>query len=436
MPSPQPFPVSLGRGADGGGPGLTVRTMRIDEDVDLPSHVPADPSGAWLHHGQGMLGIGCAVRITARGEDRFRVASRRFADLAASARIDDEVETRGTGLVAFGSFSYAAASARESMLVVPTAILGRTGGESFLTLISADGPVQEPASWRDLFPSTPAGSLAEVDVEADQTPDEYQAKVAEVIARIRTGEAEKVVLSATSRVRSGAGPLPVPAVLARLARTYPSTWVYRVGDVIGASPEMLAQTSGGRVFSRVLAGSRPVADGEELPEDDRRLFRRDEKERAEHAFAVESVTDRLGLVAEDIAFSPEPFVLRLPGIEHLASDVSARLRPGVTSLDVAEVLHPSAAVSGTPRERADAIIAELESADRGAYAAPVGWMDARGDGQWAIALRMAHILSDHSWRLQAGGGLVAASDPVLEHAEALAKTRPILSALRAVTVRR
>ena len=128
--------------------------------------------------------------------------------------------------------------------------------------------------------------------------------------------------------------------------------------------------------------------------------------------------------------SPEPFVLRLPGLEHLASDVSAHLAEGVTSLDVAARLHPSAAVSGTPRDAADEIIARLEARDRGGYASPVGWMDARGDGQWAIALRGGHLLEDGGVRLQAGGGLVAASDPVSEHAEVLAKCRPMLRALR------
>jgi menaquinone-specific isochorismate synthase len=106
------------------------------------------------------------------------------------------------------------------------------------------------------------------------------------------------------------------------------------------------------------------------------------------------------------------------------------LREGSTSLEVAGALHPSAAVSGTPRKTADAVIADLEPRDRGGYASPVGWMDARGDGQWAIALRMAHLTGERTAVLQAGGGLVAASDPVSEHAEALAKCRPMLRALR------
>src|SRR5699024_3418791 len=288
------------------------------------------------------------------------------------------------------------------------------------TVVGVDEEPVLPASWQELFPSTPvpAECAEPLEITAGHTPDEYQALVQEAIAGIRAGRAEKVVLSERTTVRTPA-PLPPAVMLARLARAYPSTWVYHLEDVVGASPEMLAQTEDGRVYSRVLAGSRPVADDGELDEVDRRAFRTDAKERSEHAFAVDSVIERLEGVAEELEVSPEPFVLRLPGLEHLASDVSARLREGTTSLDVASRLHPSAAVSGTPREDADEIIADLEPHDRGGYASPVGWMDGSGDGQWAIALRMAHVVDERTVVLQAGGGLVAASDPVSEHAEAL-----------------
>lgn len=414
---------------------LSVRTVRVDEAVDLTAHIPAAASAAWLHHGQGMVGLGEAVRITASGPDRFSRASAIFRELARAARVEDEVQVRASGLIAFGSFSYADASPRPSTLLVPAAILGSVDGETFLTLVRAEHrprrPLAPPAvrDWRELFTATPEGEGGRVELDTDHAAEDYQHLVARAVAHIRAGDAGKVVLS-ESATATAQSPVETALLLRRLAERFPTTWVYHVADVLGASPEMLAQTEGGRVFSRVLAGSRPVADGEELAEQDRRAFRSDAKEREEHRFAIDSVTERLGDLAEDLSVSPEPFVLRLPGMEHLASDVSARLRDGVTSLDVAARLHPSAAVSGTPREAADRIIAQLEPRDRGGYAAPVGWMDAAGDGQWAIALRMAHLVDERTVRLQAGGGLVAASDPVIEHAEVLAKFRPMLSALR------
>lgn len=433
MSTPQNAPVPAGlpvAASCGTSPAtLHVRTIRIDDDVDLLRHIPAGVSAAWLHHGQGFVGLGGAVRIETAGPARFAEASAAFRELCAGAVVDDEVRVRGTGPVALGSFSYAASSPRPSALVIPEAILGVSEGTAFLTLAALGAPPADDICWRDLFGSTPAGAPAELEVEPDHTPREYQGMVAGAVDRIRAGAAEKIVLSETSTVTASA-PLSPAVLLRRLAERFGTTWVYLAADVIGASPEMLAQTDDGRVFSRVLAGTRPVADDEGLAEDERRAFRTDAKERSEHAFAVDSVTERLADVATDVRASAEPFVLRLPGLEHLASDVSARTLPGVTSLDVAAALHPSAAVSGTPRERADGIIAELETHDRGGYAAPVGWMDARGDGQWAIALRMAHLLGERTVRLQAGGGIVGASDPVVEHAEVLAKQRPMLGALR------
>lgn len=410
---------------------LFVRTLRIEEAVDLPGHIPAAVSGAWLRHGQGIVALGRAWSVRTAGPDRFADASAAFRSLADRARVDDEVRVRTSGLIALGSFSYADASPRPSTLMVPRAVLGVHDGEAFLTVVGVGEEPTPPTSWRDLFPSSPvaAEQAPVLDLEADHTPDEYQALVQQAVDEIRQGRAEKVVLSERTTVRTAAR-LDPALMLTRLAHAYPSTWVYHLEDVVGASPEMLAQTEEGRVFSRVLAGSRAVADDGELDEVDRRAFRSDAKERSEHAFAVDSVVERLADLAEDIEVSAEPFVLRLPGLEHLASDVSARLRSGTTSLDVAARLHPSAAVSGTPRREADEVIARLEPQDRGGYASPVGWMDAHGDGQWAIALRMAHLVDERSAVLQAGGGLVAASDPVSEHAEVLAKCRPMLRALR------
>lgn len=412
-------------------PELFVRTVRIEEPVELAAHVPAAVSAAWMRHGRGLVALGRAWEVRPSGAERFAQASTAYRELAARARVDDEVRTAASGLVALGSFSYADSSPRRSTLLVPEAVLGVDDGEAFLTVIGRGREPELPASWRDLFPSTPPSPARapELEIDPDHTPEEYQELVRRAVAGIREGEAQKVVLSETTTVRSDA-PVVRARLLAALARAYPSTWVYLVDDVIGASPEMLAQTEDGRLFSRVLAGTRSVADDGELDAEDRRAFLADPKERSEHDFARDSVTGRLDTVAAEVHASPEPFVLRLPGVEHLASDVTATLLPGVTSLDVAARLHPSAAVSGTPREAADAVIARLEARDRGGYASPVGWMDARGDGQWAIALRMAHLLDERTVRLQAGGGLVSASDPVSEHAETLAKCRPMLRALR------
>lgn len=409
---------------------LHVRTVALDGPVDLRAHIPATSSCLWLHDGEGFVGLGVAWQVRTRGRDRFDRAREAFAAAAQHAVVRDEARTRISGLLAAGTFSYAADSERASTLIVPQLLLGVTDGRAVLTAVGLDEDPVLPEDWRALFtPSAPVEAGSPLSVEPGHTPDEYQELVRTAVRRIREGRAAKVVLSERSRVRS-AGPIRPETVAARLAELFPSCWTYRVGDVLGASPEMLARTERGTVFSRVLAGTRPVNDTAGLTDEERAAFAADPKERSEHEFAVRSVTEPLAELADTIDASPEPFVLRLPGLEHLASDVTARLREGVTSLDVAARLHPSAAVSGTPREAADEIIADLEPTDRGGYAAPVGWMSADGDGEWAIALRMAHLVDERTVDLQTGGGLVAASDPVAEHAEVLAKTRPMLRALR------
>lgn len=409
---------------------LLVRTRPVEQSVDLLSRIPEAVSAAWLRHGQGMIALGTAWSVRTSGPDRFARASSAFRAVAARAVVDDAVRSRASGVIALGSFSYAASSPRDSVLMVPRAVLGLQDGEAFFTTIHLQGERPPEETWEELFPprEPPAPPEQPTGIDPAHTPREYQALVQRALEQIRAGRAQKVVLSEATAVSTPA-PVSRAALLSRLARAYPSTWVYHLADVIGASPEMLAQTEDGELFSRVLAGTRAVADSGELDEVDRRAFRADPKERSEHAFAVDSVLDRLRGLAEHVDSSPEPFVLRLPGMEHLASDITGRLPAGATSLDLAARLHPSAAVSGTPREAADEVIAELESADRGGYAAPVGWMDAHGDGQWAIALRMAHLVDARTAVLQAGGGLVAASDPVSEHAEVLTKMRPVLRAL-------
>ncbi|WIB35372.1 chorismate-binding protein [Curtobacterium sp. MCJR17_043] len=153
------------------------------------------------------------------------------------------------------------------------------------------------------------------------------------------------------------------------------------------------------------------------------------KDLQEHAFAISSLVASLRPIAADLRVDPQPFRLQLPNLWHLASDVEAVLPAGVTALDVADALHPTAAVAGTPTDVAVRLVAELEGVDRGRYAGPVGWLGASGDGEWMLALRSAQIEDDGTVRAWAGAGIVAGSDPAREVAETRLKFRPITDAL-------
>jgi menaquinone-specific isochorismate synthase len=220
-------------------------------------------------------------------------------------------------------------------------------------------------------------------------------------------------------------------LVSRLAKDYPGCWTYHVDGLVGATPEMLIRREGGLATSRVLAGTirRSADDVQDLAL--AAGLAQSGKDLQEHEFAVTSVARALAPFCSGMNVPDAPYVLELPNVLHLATDVTAVADPQVSSLALAAALHPSAAVCGTPTAAARATIAELEQLDRDRYAGPVGWIDADGDGEWAIALRCGRIDPDEprQIRLYAGCGIVADSDPAAEHAESVAKLVPMRDAL-------
>jgi menaquinone-specific isochorismate synthase len=185
------------------------------------------------------------------------------------------------------------------------------------------------------------------------------------------------------------------------------------------------------VTSRVLAGTIRRGANQSADADLAEALLASDKDREEHEYAVSSVAQSLAAHCTDLTVPESPRLLRLANVQHLATDVNGRLADEVPVLSLAASLHPTAAVCGTPTERAANVIRALEGMDRGRYAGPVGWMDAHGDGEFGIALRCGEIDSDdpHRIRLFAGCGLVAGSDPSAELAESNAKLEPMRYAL-------
>jgi menaquinone-specific isochorismate synthase len=251
--------------------------------------------------------------------------------------------------------------------------------------------------------------------------------VEDAVRRIRAGHLDKVVL-ARDLIAELDEPLDVRAPLAWLAERYPSCWTFNVDGLFGATPEMLVRRERGLVTSRVLAGTirRTGDDASDLAL--AATLARSSKDLEEHEFAVRSVADALAPYSSSMNVPESPFVLHLPNVMHLATDVTGVLDGRASSLALAAALHPSAAVGGTPTREAVALIAELEQMDRGRYAGPVGWMDSDGDGEWGIALRSAEY-DGRRVRLFAGCGIVADSNPASELAEAAAKFVPVRDAL-------
>jgi menaquinone-specific isochorismate synthase len=401
---------------------LIAHTVPVADPGDLLGLLPQDDAVAWVRRRAGLAGWGEAARITLpAGEDRFTAGEKWLRALFDTADVDDRVGLPGCGPVAFGSFTFDPAS-DGSVLVVPRTLLGRSGGHAWRTTIHDDaGPADagpgragaEPAGirWHD-------GSLS---------APQWQRAVSAAVGRITSGALSKVVLArdlhATAR-----DPIDARVVLRRLAARYPDCYTFACGGLAGATPELLIRREGRRVSSVVLAGT---AGRGGSPAQDAALgaaLLASAKDAAEHSYSVDSVREILAPLCESLRVEPRPSLLRLANVQHLATAVSGILAREASTLALAAALHPTAAVCGTPADSAMELIRELEGMDRARYAGPVGWVDARGNGEWGLALRCGQLSGRHA-RLFAGCGIVAGSDPAAELAEAQAKFRPMQDAL-------
>ena len=257
------------------------------------------------------------------------------------------------------------------------------------------------------------------------------AAVAAVAADVRAGRYEKAVIAAVRELEAAA-PIDPGAALAQLRAGYPHChlFAFRSGDAIflGASPELLAGLRGGAIRALGLAGSAPRGSA---PEEDRALgegLLRSAKDRIEHEIVVRALREGIAALGDGLRAPNQPRLLRLHNIQHLATAVSARARPGVDALGLVQRLHPTPAVCGWPTAAARAAIARHERFDRGWYAAPVGWIDGAGEGEFAVGLRSALIRGRRAW-LFAGAGVTGDSDPPGELAEIELKLRPLTGAL-------
>ena len=438
----------------------------------LQSFLVRDDVLCWTRREAGLVGFGEITRFTATGPERFLEADIWWRHQVLEAEITDSVELPGTGPVAFGSFAFSKTSAHESRLIVPEIVVGVRDGQVWVTQLTFDdGPLTEAGALAALDRwlgggSAGGGTTAAADFAGNGTPGtaharaggavvrplplaagatlhtgslsekDWMAAVAAGVAEIRTGALEKLVLArdVVATVPSGVN---AAKVLGELARRYRECWTYGVDGLVGATPEMLIQVEGRTAQARVLAGTldRRDAHGEDgLPMDyATRVLAGSEKQRHEHEIAIQSLTSQLAPFSEAMNAHDEPFILELPNVWHLASDVKAELTEVEghvpTCLALINALHPTAAVCGTPTQVAGALIRKLEHLDRGPYAGPVGWLDAAGNGEWGIALRGAVIESHDTVRLYAGCGIVDGSLPEAELAETWAKFRPMLESL-------
>ena len=403
-------------------PLIPVTTTRLGEHLPLLDLLPDAQPFAWVRGSEGLVGWGVHATTTVSGPHRFADARHWWQKQLESFAVTNTVHGNGTGPVLFSSFSFSPEDV--SVLVIPKVIVGKKGDKSWITWIGSE---PQPV----LSSQTPQLSKSAVEWQVNETSDElWKSRVQTAIDRIQADALDKVVL-ARDAVGTSKSTIDARAILRTLAAEYPSTWKFSISGLVGATPELLLRLTRGMITSRVLAGTISKTGDDERDLALAASLARSSKDLEEHEYAVRSVADAIEPFCTSINVPESPFVLHLANVMHLATDVTGALAETLAHVDaftILEQLHPSAAVCGTPRPKAAALISEIEGMPRGRYAGPVGWIDAAGDGELGIALRCGQINGD-SIRIFAGCGIVAGSDPGKELAESEAKFVPMRSAL-------
>jgi isochorismate synthase len=404
-----------------------------------------------------LAGFGVAAAIDGVGAARFRQIATARHRLLAGAMLEGLCGLPGTGPLFFGGFRFDPVQPATSLwrgfpdgrLVMPRVLYTQRGDEATLTMNVVVTPQTDPdreaaelvTIWQELLslPTPSSRPQPAILTTQDVLPTEvWKASVGKAAAQIRndirsTVPLEKIVLARGVQLHT-ARDMDLTTALRKLAAEYPHCHVFAIAQdedcFLGATPERLVQLEHRQVTTMSLAGS--IRRGK-TPEEDQALghdLLNSAKDRHEHAVVVNEIKESLRGYVELHPVGDQPALLKLGNVQHLCTPITGDLINGYSVLDLVAQLHPTPAVGGRPRHAALQRIRQIEGLDRGWYAAPVGWIDAEGDGEFVVALRSALVRGDHA-TLFAGCGIVGDSDPELEYAESALKLRPMLSALTA-----
>jgi len=402
-----------------------------------PLTMPAAATVAWERgRDSACFASGEAAVLLGRGKERF--AQIREAGTRLGARIHGRHRPRFFGGFAFDDRDLSAgpwADFAPARFSLPRWQLHVDGDHAHL-LLCTDARLDDSTLRRlrleleAWMQPRSADSVAPVDARTESIArsggEDYEARVADIVAAIRRGELAKVVAARSTEVALS-GPLDPAAVVHRLSELYPEC--YRIAlaagssYLIGAPPERLVRVNGLEVASEALAGS--IASG--VIDAAERLLA-STKDRSEQELVVSAIEGELSPLCTSLEVPHTPEIRELRHLLHLRSRISGRLREPTHVIDLVARLHPTPAVGGTPSQVAQRWIAEHEREPRGWYAAPVGWFDEHGNGEFAVAIRSALVRNRRAY-LFAGAGIVAASDPEAELAETILKQRAMLDAL-------
>ena len=405
-----------------------TRTVQLTDVPQLLTLLPSSGGFAWVQGDSadqhGVVGWGTIDRFEISGAESFSQAQRWWDNWCRSCG--------GDSPIAFTSFAFSPSGS--SALIIPEVLIRRDASGTTLTVTAPPTAItialESVKSHVESLISTPTGVPLITWLEGTRSVESWAGAVDEAIARINRGELDKVVLARDTYAHSDS-PIHIGALLTRLNLAFPECWTFCVDGLVGATPELLVRRDQQQVTSRVLAGTVRRSSNSDRDGQLAAALLGSDKDQEEHAYAVESVAASLAHHCVDLHVPQHPFVLQLANVQHLATDITGHLSQSAPVLTLAASLHPTAAVCGTPTERAKALIKELEGMDRGRYAGPIGWIDADGNGEIGIALRCASMENSERTvlRLFAGCGIVAGSTSESEVAESQSKFAAMRDAL-------
>jgi salicylate biosynthesis isochorismate synthase/menaquinone-specific isochorismate synthase len=439
----------------------TLVSVTVEVDVADPcaavfaSRLASDRWFCWEQPDRGfaLAGLGVAHEAASRGPDRFADVAEECLRIGGGAVIDEPAGLpAGAGPVWLGGFAFdpegGASSTWSSLspgsLVLPELSICRSGERSFLTVNAVVQPREEAAGRGAALEARLAGLRAEAplpmldphpsaqaEIRSARPPGDFEGAVAAATARIDAGEMSKVVLAREVIVSAGSAHDPAP-LFGAIREQFPACFCFCCGTAeaafIGASPELLVRRSGAGVSTVALAGSTRRSSDPAVDDHLGEQLLRSDKDRREQQIVARRIVRALRPHAVWVEAAPEPEIVKVANIQHLATPVIAQLAEPHSAIELAGMLHPTPAVGGEPWPAAASAIADLEGMDRGWYAGPVGWMDATEDGEFCVALRSA-LLRDREAHLFAGVGVVAGSDPAAELAETEVKLEALLPLL-------
>jgi salicylate biosynthesis isochorismate synthase len=434
----------------------TVAVQAVDPCAAVfTSRLASDHWFCWEQPDRGfaLAAVGVAHEANSRGVDRFGDVARECLRLNEGAVLDEPSGLpSGAGPVWTGGFAFDPEGAGSSpwssfkpaSLVLPELSLCRVNEEEcFLTLNFVVAPGDEAGAVADRAAARLANLRPDPlplldphltdrpEIHSVHPPADFEDAIEKATARIAAGEMSKVVLAREVTVEAAAAHDPA-AVFGALREQFPSCFCFCSGTpeaaFIGASPELLIRRSGAGASTVALAGSTRRSSDPAVDDHLGEQLLRSDKNRREQRIVAERIVRKLRPHAVWVQTAPEPEVVKVANIQHLATPIIAQLAESHSAVELAGMLHPTPAVGGEPWPGAATTITDLERMDRGWYAAPVGWMDATEDGEFCVALRSA-LIRDREARLFAGVGVVAGSDPAAELEETEVKLQALLPLL-------